>query len=109
MRRRNTAGVDLPEKFERGLDRIGHVERVEHHVGAYIAFGLAAICAIAAVFAAVTGVIDGDLDPQGVVGAALGAVAFAAIGGFSRFKASQIGTRGSEEAPRPHDDEPDLG
>ena len=108
MRRRNTAWVDLPEKVERALDRVGDVERVEHRVGAYIAFGLAAFCAIAGVFGAVTGVIDGTFDTEGVGAAALGAVVFAAIGGFSRFLASLIGTRGSEEAPRPHDDGADL-
>jgi hypothetical protein len=99
--------VDLPEEFERGLNRVGDLERAEHHVGSYIAFGLAAVCAVAAAFDAVTGLIDGDFDPEGVVAAALGAIAFAAVGGFSRFMTSLIGPRDSEKVRRMGDDGPD--
>lgn len=97
----------MPEEFERGLNRVGHLERAEHHVGSYIAFGLAAMCAIRAAFGAVTGLIDGDFDLEGVVAAALGAIAFAAVGGFSRFITSLVGPRDSEKVRRMGDDGPD--
>lgn len=96
--------MDLPEEFERGLNRVGHLERAEHHVGSYVAFGLAAMCVIAAVLGAVTGLIDGDFDSEGVAGATLGAIAFGAVGGFSRFMTSRVGPRDSEKVRRMGDD-----